>query len=265
MLLVHRPRWQDWSFPKGKLERGEPATVAAVREVEEETGLRVKLDLPLPEQHYVVRAGLPKVVHYWSARPPADANVASYRPNSEIDDVRWVRLSKARKLLEYAHDVDLLDTFASSTFDSSPLIIVRHSAARSRKRWSGDDGERPLTVAGTRDAQRLVPLLAAYGIKHVVTSDTARCVDTVLPYVNSRSVKLMLAPEITEEGMREKKLRKLMKGLLDSRKRVAVCSHRPVLPYIFKAIGLDPVPLETSGFFVVHRRKGKVIDLEHHN
>lgn len=264
ILLVHRPRWRDWSFPKGKLERGEPAMVAAVREVEEETGLRVKLDIALPQQHYVVRAGIPKVVYYWSARPPADANVAAYHPNSEIDDVRWVRLSKARKDLEYEHDVDLLDTFASSAFDSSPLIIVRHSAARSRKRWAGDDGERPLTAAGASDARRLVPLLDAYGIKHVVSSDSARCVDTVLPYVNSRSVKLRLEPAISEDALREKQLRKVMKALLDSKKRVAICSHRPVLPLIFKALGLEPVHLETSELFVVHRRNGKIVDTEHH-
>ena len=189
---------------------------AAVREVEEETGLRVRLGIPLPDQHYIVRGGIPKVVHYWSAHPPADANVAAYKPNAEIDDVRWFRLSKARKRLEYEHDVELLDTFASSNFDTSPLIIVRHSAARSRKRWSGDDAERPLTALGKNEAKRLIPLLNAYGVKRVITSDAARCVDTVLPYVDSRPVKLRLEPAISEDALRERKLRKTMRDCLES-------------------------------------------------
>lgn len=259
---MHRPRWQDWSFPKGKLDRGESLTAAAVREVEEETGLRVKLGIPLPEQRYTIRGGIPKAVHYWSARPPKDANVAIYKANSEIDDVRWFRLSKARKKLEYEHDVDLLDTFASSAYDSSPLLVIRHCDARSRKRWSGDDGERPLTAAGTRDAKRLIPLLDAYGVRSVISSDSARCVDTVLPYVNSQSVKLRLEPAVSEEALREKKLRRLMKELLESKRRVAICSHRPVLPHIFKALGLDPIHLETSGVVVVHRKNGKIVDTE---
>lgn len=262
ILLVHRPRWQDWSFPKGKLERGEGLPAAAFREVAEETGLKVKLGIPLPQQRYLIRGGIPKVVHYWSAKPPADANVGAYRPNHEIDDVRWFRLSKAAKLLEYEHDVDLLDTFAASAFDSSPLVVVRHAQARSRKSWSGEDGERPLKAAGKVEAERLIHLLRAYGIKTVVTSDSARCVDTVLPYANSGPVKLRLETSISEEGQHQARLRKLMKGLLASKTRVALCSHRPVLPAMFKALGLDPIPLEPSGVVVIHRKGGKVVDTE---
>ena len=206
ILMVHRPRWQDWSFPKGKLERGEGVPAAAIREVAEETGLSVKLGIPLPQQRYLVRGGIPKVVHYWSAKPPADANVGTYKPNREIDDVRWFKLAKARKLLEYEHDVDLLDTFAASAFDSSPLIVVRHAQARSRKGWSAEDSERPLNARGKVEAERLVPLLQAYGVSSVVSSDSARCVDTVLPYVNSGAVKLRLEPAISEEGQDQAQL-----------------------------------------------------------
>jgi phosphohistidine phosphatase SixA len=209
-----------------------------------------------------VRGGIPKVVHYWSAKPPADANVGAYRANHEIDDVRWFRLGKARELLDYEHDVDLLDTFAASAFDSSPLIVVRHSQARSRKSWSRDDGERPLNAAGKVQAERLVPLLRAYGIRHVVTSDAARCVDTVLPYVNSGGVRLRLDPAMSEEGKHDAQVRRLMKRLVSSKKRVAVCSHRPVLPVMIKALGLDPIQLAPSGLVVVHRKDGKVVDTE---
>jgi 8-oxo-dGTP pyrophosphatase MutT (NUDIX family)/phosphohistidine phosphatase SixA len=262
VLLVHRPRHDDWSFPKGKLDRGETPIAAAVREVEEETGLVVKLGPRLPDQHYTVTGQTPKVVHYWSAQPPRKADITTYVANSEVDDVRWLRLSKARTRLTYPHDNDLLDTFASSGFDSSPLVIIRHAEARSRKAWAGDDSERPLKVEGVRQAQALVAILAAYGISHVVTSDAARCVDTVLPYVNSRRVRLKLDAGLSEEGATTKKVRRTMRTVLQSERRTAVCSHRPVLPDIFRAIGITPIPLEPSGVVVVHRHSGKVLAVE---
>lgn len=262
VLLVHRPRLEDWSFPKGKLDRRETAPVAAVREVEEETGLRAKLGIPLPDQHYLVRRNVPKVVHYWAASPPVDANVSAYVPNQEIDKVRWFRISKARKKLSYLHDAELLDTFAAAMFDTRPLIILRHAHARHRKSWRSDDEDRPLRAEGVRQSDRLVPLLAAYGIKRVLTSDAARCVDTVLPYVNSGRVRLQLDPSVSEEATDKKQVNRTMRRLLHNRKQVVVCSHRPVLPLIFKAVGLEPVALSPGGFVVVHRRKGVVVAVE---
>ena len=103
----------------------------------------------LADQHYVVNGGGPKVVNYWSAQPPRNADLSAYEPNAEIDDVRWVPLSKARKHLTYPHDADLLDLFATSAFDTRPLLIVRHAHARSRKTWRGEDSDRPLRAEGT--------------------------------------------------------------------------------------------------------------------
>jgi len=262
VLLVHRPRLDDWSFPKGKLDRRESAPAAAVREVQEETGLRVKLGIPLPDQHYLVRRNVPKVVHYWAATPPADANVTSYEPNHEIDRVRWFRVSKARRKLTYLHDAELLDTFAAMAFDSRPLVILRHAHARHRKTWRSDDEDRPLRAEGIRQSDRLVPLLSAYGMKRVLTSDAERCVDTVLPFVNSGRIRLQLDPTLSEEATDKKQVDKTMRRLLGNRKRVVVCSHRPVLPLVFKAIGLEPVALSPGGFVVVHRRQGKIVAVE---
>src|SRR3954470_14346561 len=100
VLLVHRPKYDDWSFPKGKLDRGEHATAAAVREVEEETGVRVRLGVPLTDRRYPVRAGT-KLVHYWVGRPVGDSNVSDYQPNAEIDEVSWFPVDKARRRLTY--------------------------------------------------------------------------------------------------------------------------------------------------------------------
>jgi 8-oxo-(d)GTP phosphatase len=265
VVLVHRPRWGDWSFPKGKLDPDEQPIACAVREVREETGLEVRVGPRLPDQEYVVNGGTPKVVHYWAAEPPKKADLSAYEPNAEIDKVRWVRLSKARKQLTYPHDADLLDMFEKSPYDSRPLLIVRHAHARSRKTWRTDDSDRPLKADGERQAQRLVALLGAYGVTRLVSSDAERCVDTLLPYANSRKkVRLTLDRALSEDGADPAGIRSTVRAALKSSKRIAICSHRPVLPLIFEALGLEPISLEPGAFVVVHRRKGKVLGIEVH-
>jgi 8-oxo-dGTP diphosphatase len=263
VVVVHRPRLDDWSFPKGKLERGESAIAGAVREVAEETGLAVRVGTRLPDQHYVVNGGTPKVVHYWAAVPPKRADLSAYQPNKEIDQARWVRVSKARERLTYPHDADLLDIFMKSPYDSSPLLIVRHAHARSRKTWRTSDTERPLDADGVRQAEHLVPLLGAYGIGRVVSSDAERCVDTVLPYVNSRlKVKLTLDAALSEDGADKAAIRRRVRKALAGDRRMAICSHRPVLPVIFDALRIEPIALEPGAFVVVHRREGEVLGTE---
>jgi 8-oxo-dGTP diphosphatase len=113
-----------------------------------------------------------------------------------------------------------------------------------------------------RQAQRLVPLLSAYGIRRIVSSDAARCVDTVLPYINSTFVKLKLDPSISEEGVNKKRLARRIDRSLKSTSRLALCSHRPVLPLIFAELNIEPVLLEPGEIIVVHRSDGKVVGVE---
>jgi 8-oxo-dGTP diphosphatase len=105
VLLVHRPRYDDWTFPKGKLDAGESFEDAALREVEEETGLRCSLGRELPATHYDVN-GRPKIVRYWLMRPEDER---AFVPNDETDDLRWVAPGEARALLSYDRDRELLD------------------------------------------------------------------------------------------------------------------------------------------------------------
>ena len=105
ILLVHRPRYDDWSIPKGKLEPGETHEAAAVREVEEETGVRVELGAELPASRYVDRNGRDKVVRYWMMTVVTQSG---WVPNDEIDDVVWVSADDARRLLTYDADRRLL-------------------------------------------------------------------------------------------------------------------------------------------------------------
>ena len=105
VLLIHRPRYDDWSLPKGKLDAGESHRHAALREVEEETGLHCKLGEELPEVRYEDRKGRAKRVRYWSMEPVS----GDFEPNDEVDEVRWTNLDDAVAAVTYAHDVLVLD------------------------------------------------------------------------------------------------------------------------------------------------------------
>ncbi len=109
--VVHRPRYDDWSLPKGKLERGESFAAGALREIEEETGMRCRLGEELPEVRYTVGDGRLKVVRYWLMTPLA----GEFAVNEEVDELRWLDAVGARELLDYEHDVRLIDHAEATT------------------------------------------------------------------------------------------------------------------------------------------------------
>ena len=106
VALIHRPRYDDWSLPKGKLDSGESWEDAALREVEEEVGLRCRLGAELPPVSYRDHKGRAKVVRYWLMEP--DGSEASFEPNDEVDEMRWIDPATAEALLSYPHDVELV-------------------------------------------------------------------------------------------------------------------------------------------------------------
>jgi len=268
VLLIHRPQYDDWTFPKGKLDDDEVAPEAAVREVREESGLRVTLGSPLPDQHYTMGRGAQarrkKVVQYWAARAVGGHDVGDFKPNDEVDVVRWVRLVKARRQLSYPRDVELLDDFEVLDRRTTPLLVVRHAEARRRKSWRGEESERPLTAAGSRQSSRLASLLRAYGVGRVTTSDAARCVDTMLPFVNATKAEIALRPELSEEAFDPAAVGRRVHRVLQNRRRTALCSHRPVLPTVFDALGVEHVHLKPGEVAVVHHRRGTVHAFERH-
>jgi 8-oxo-dGTP diphosphatase len=107
IAVIHRPQHSDWSLPKGKLDKGETFEEAAVREVEEETGLRCELGRELRPVTYDDRRGRSKVVRYWLMKPLETAK-AKFKPNSEVDELRWLELDDAIELLDYDHDRELV-------------------------------------------------------------------------------------------------------------------------------------------------------------
>jgi len=266
VLLVHRPKYDDWSFPKGKLDPHEHATAAAVREVEEETGVRVHLGPPLPVQEYPVPNGelRTKRVHYWVGRlaEGEDGDVSSYSVNDEIDRVRWVPVGKAVGRLDYERDRALLAEALRHRRRTVPLVVLRHGKALPRKSWSGDDRARPLAEAGRAQAELLVPVLAALGVDRVVTSSSERCAATVVPYAEAAGVDLECDDVFSEEDATPARVARAVRRLVRAAEPTVLCTHRPVLPHVIEALGLEPTPLEVGALLATHHRKGRVRAVE---
>jgi 8-oxo-dGTP pyrophosphatase MutT (NUDIX family)/phosphohistidine phosphatase SixA len=264
VLVVHRPKYDDWSFPKGKLDPEEAARTAAVREVLEETGVHIRLGPPLADQAYLFGPGQDrtKVVHYWVGRARGEHDVTSYVPNEEIDDVRWVDVDDAEGLLSYSRDRDTLIEAVPFARRTHPLIVVRHAHAQDRKTWKGDDRERTLTPFGEHQAGLLPPVLEAYGVERLVSSSSRRCWTTLAPYALATEKEIEVTDALSEEEATEGRVTDEVDWLVDLGEAIALCSHRPVLPLVFDALMIDPPSLPTAGAVVVHHRQGRIVALE---
>ncbi len=266
ILLVHRPRYDDWSFPKGKADPGEHVTATAVREVAEETGLDVRLGPPLTPQRYTVRNGQSraKVVHYWAGRVVGGDDVSTYRPNNEVDEVAWVPLAKAAGLLTYERDRATLAEFEKVRKRSHPLVVLRHGKARARKRWEGDDRDRPLDDTGLLQAEEVVPVLAAYGVTRVLSSSSRRCWTTLSPYADVADLDLEVTRDLSEEDASPRAVTRHVHRVLERSEPTALCTHRPVLPYVYQALGVADPALDAGAMIVVHHRNGQILAVEKH-
>ena len=266
VLLVHRPKYDDWSFPKGKLDPGEHATTAAVREVAEETGLDVRLGPPLSPQTYQVRNGQTrvKVVRYWVGRAVGGDDVSTYRANEEIDAVLWTPLDEAKERLTYRRDRQTLEEFTRFRKKSHPLVVLRHSKATARKEWTEDDRERPLDDDGLIQAEQLVPVLAAYGVRRILSSTSRRCWSTLSPFADVSEVDLEVTRDLSEEDANPRAVTRHVHRLLSRAEPAVLCTHRPVLPSVYDALGVRDPKLRPGAMLVVHHRNGQVLAVEHH-
>ncbi|MGE9808620.1 MULTISPECIES: NUDIX hydrolase [unclassified Janibacter] len=239
VALVHRPRYDDWAWAKGKLDQGEIYPVAAVRETDEETGLVVRLGRPLPTATYrVVGNGL-KEVRYWAAEVVGGHG----RLENEIDEVLWLDTDAASQRLTYDRDRDQLRALVAADEDSAlttwPLALVRHAKATPRAAWDEDDQLRPLDRRGRDQAKDLVPLLASYGLTRLVSSPSTRCADTLEPYAAAVGTTIRLKPGLSEEGFESDPGRAIhhLTRLLERGTASALCSHGPVLPELVRVLG----------------------------
>lgn len=264
VLLVHRPKYDDWAWPKGKRDPGEHVTATAVREVVEETGVEIRLGRPLPRQLYLVSGGRSKHVHYWTGWVMGDPDISAYAANSEIDQVAWMGFDKARGMLTYADDVALLGLVEQHPRRTSALVVLRHARARKRASWDGPDEQRPLTDEGLQQADELVPVLSAYGVTRVLSSPSKRCLQTVEAYAADHVLAVEEVPGVEEEQFTPDSVNEIVAQLLAQKENAVLCSHRPVLPDILTALGVAEEPLAPSEMVVCHHRKGRVVAVERH-
>ena len=229
VLVVHRPRYDDWSFPKGKAEPGESMGLTAIREVAEETGRQIVLGRYLGKARRRLVSGRKKRTLYWAAQVlpeagPGEGLRAAVKPASkrEIDKVRWWKAEKAARKLTHADDKRLLarlvDWYESGQLQVHSLVLVRHAKAVSRATWGyGINSEitRPLVMGrGQAQARDVAALLSAYGVGELVSSPWRRCVDTLAPYAHGcgldlrsdeafTEVSALMAPELMQASFRD--------------------------------------------------------------
>ncbi|MDQ3402775.1 MAG: NUDIX domain-containing protein [Actinomycetota bacterium] len=193
VAVVHRPHYDDWSLPKGKLDAGESVYAAAVREVAEETGFAAVLGRHLGQVVYEV-AGIPKTVDYFAARVAG----GSFAPNSEVDSLVWLPVEQAAELVSYQHDRGVLARFASAPADLVTVLLVRHAHAGKRSGWDGPDDARPLSRTGRAEVSALTGLLPLFGPSRVHAAPKVRCVDTVRPVADLLGVAVSEEPALAE-------------------------------------------------------------------
>ncbi|GAA5227878.1 NUDIX hydrolase [Paeniglutamicibacter antarcticus] len=279
VLMIHRDRYDDWSWPKGKIDAGETMPECATREVFEEVGMDITLGIPLPAMSYQVGAGA-KVVYYWAAKSTGTPPVPD---GKETDAVRWASPKMARAWLTNPGDVEpleaLVGAYKEGLLETHPFVVVRHAKAKPRSKWTREEGKRPLAATGERQALAVARLLGSWRPARVASSPWTRCVQTVAPYLKQHRFNVKMLGSLTEHEAKRhpEKARKAVAKLLDKRRPQAVCTHRPVLPPVIAELRerLKPAPasflpatdpyLHPGAVIVVHQplsRKRKLISVE---
>lgn len=227
IAVIHRPRYDDWSLPKGKVDPGETAPAAAVREVYEETGQHAVLGRRLNAVSYPIDAGVKKV-SYWSAR----AVGGEFVPGDEVDRLLWLPAAEAMRKLDYAQDRKVLRHFNKKPADTHTVLVVRHATAGRKSRFSGDDTKRPLDKRGRAQAKALVPQLLAFGASRVYAADRVRCHQTVEPLAEELGSTVHNEPTLTEEAYAKnaKRGRHRMLDIAGEHGTPVVCTQGKVIP-----------------------------------
>jgi 8-oxo-dGTP diphosphatase len=236
---VHRPKYDDWSMPKGKLHAGELPLLAACREVVEETGVRPVVGRRLPTQEYRLGPDR-KVVDYWEMSPADSATGTGPVRLAEVDSVRWLRPAEAATWLSYDRDRDLLRAYVSAPRADAVVLLVRHGRAGERSAWSGDDRLRPLDADGEAQAEAL-RALAWFGPQRVFSANRVRCVQTVTPLAGDLDLPVETEPALADDAYLASPARgvRRVRDMARSRLRVVVCSQREVIPDLLTRLAAE--------------------------
>jgi 8-oxo-dGTP diphosphatase len=253
VAIVHRPRYDDWTLPKGKANPTELLPLTAVREVAEETGALIRLGPALTALRYFIPGGL-KYVSYWRG---ATLALSQRTPDDEVDEVAWLPLERAYDVMTWNDEAGLVGE-AAALPETTPHIIVRHAQAVARRKWTGPDRRRPLDDRGRLQIAYLNQILQSYGVTRLVSSPAARCLQTVEAHARRDQAPITEEPLISEEGAAGHEaevaayIARLARTVGATGAPTAVCSHRPVVDALLSGLGLPAQPLATGAYLVAH-------------
>jgi 8-oxo-dGTP diphosphatase len=267
VALIHRPRYDDWSFPKGKVESGEAEISCAHREVLEETGYDSAFGPELCKVQYEVGENI-KTVRYWSAE--AIGEPSAVHDTEEVDQLIWVTISDAYTKLSRKGDQEVLKNFEKFGADTTPLILLRHGKAIAREEWEGDDGDRPLAQLGQQQSKRMHAIYQPFAVTEIHSSDAVRCYETVSPIARAMSLNLVYLTELSEYAFEKDKKAaiNIVNDIIESQARAIVCGHNPVIPGIvakyigkknFKELDHGLLPGEA---WILHHRDGEIVAID---
>ena len=271
LAIIHRPKYDDWTFPKGKLDTGEELISCAYREIMEETGLDIELGPFLGEVEYIAIDG-EKQVSYWAAK--ALSSSKDFHANNEADLLEWHDFESARTKLTRDTDREILDIFVESPFQAAQLIFLRHAKALARSEWQCGDEDRPLDNLGQLQAKRMHAVYQVFGVSQIHTSDAVRCYDTVIGMTNALKIEPVITSKLSEytfEKNKDKSLDYALELAETSRTTgatVLLCSHNPVLPRMLERvtkksdIDLPENKLKPGDAWVVFLGKKKCLQID---
>ncbi|MCU1677951.1 MAG: hydrolase [Frankiales bacterium] len=246
ICIVHRPKYDDYSIPKGKLGRGEHVLLAAAREVTEETGFIATIGAHLGEINYL-KDGTPKRVRFWAMQ----AAGGEFAPNAEVDRVLWLTPDDALAMLSPNRDPSIVAAFAADPTPTVPLVVVRHASAGDLSSWTGDDRDRPLDEVGRAQAAAFAELLPLFGITATLSADVLRCTETVKLFADKASITVDSEPLLSEIGFAQNRTSAINRllDIADMRLPTALCSQGTVIPELVSSLcasyGFRP-PRDTS-------------------
>ncbi len=266
VAVVHRPKYDDWSFPKGKVDVGESVIACAHREVTEETNLDTEFGPFLGEVAYMTSVGAKKV-YFWSAKVTKEY---PFIPSDEVDRLAWHSMKSTKKILSLDTDRQILEIFSKLVLDTKPFVLLRHAKAISRDEWQGDDDDRPLDPLGTYQSDRLIPIYSVYKLNEVHTSDAIRCFDTVNNFARKLSINLEVSSKLSESAYKKDKEKAFdyCRELFKTDKSILICSHNPILPKLFNKltrksdVEVDDDKLQPGDSWVIHRLGKEIIQVD---
>ena len=266
VLIIHRPKYDDWTFPKGKAEIGEPLIACAYREVLEETNIETAFGPYLGEVEYLTNDGKKKV-SFWSAKVIKEKE---FNSNAEVDQLKWVEVTKVKELLTLDTDIKILEQFLQIELDTKPLVLLRHAKAVTRDEWQGEDDDRPLDSYGQNQAKRLLAMYQVFNLEQIHSSDAVRCYDTVVAIAKGLNIKLEVTGKLSESTFKKDKEKAFdyAKDLMKLNESVLLCSHNPILPKMLNKltkkseVDADEGKLLPADGWVIHRIGKEVIQID---